>query len=95
MNNMKTLPTRQETRDGISKILVAWGMPTRQAAIDGIMSLISGRDEVIKQLLTEGIKDLSKETYILEDGIRVETYGYEETYNKALSDIKALIEKTI
>jgi hypothetical protein len=37
--------------------------------------------------LREVLKSLEKEIHILEDGVPVETYGYEETYNQALSDI--------
>ncbi len=52
--------------------------------------------EVVKEHTEAIIKigeDLMKDTHPMEDGVPVETYGYEETHNNALKDFITAIKQ--
>ena len=54
-------------------------------------------EPLIEELLEEIVEkaqDLFKDEHPEEDGIRVETYGYEAEYNSAIKDIITLIKET-
>lgn len=55
--------TRKELRDGISQILVKWGMPTRQVAINEIMNLFDrfeGGEIIMAKSKDKGKKEKKK-----------------------------------
>jgi hypothetical protein len=56
---------------------------TRQEVLDFISQELS----TLKQRIKDEVNKLMKDTHPTEDGVPVETYGYEEEYNQALSDI--------
>lgn len=63
------------------------GMTTKEF----INQLISRRTERLLAVI-EGMR---KDEHPMEDGVPVETYGYEAEYNSALSDLAELIKKGV
>lgn len=49
-------------------------------------------EKAITQAMLDALPE-KKDTHPTENGIRVETYGYEETYNQAISEMESAIKK--
>lgn len=92
MTNPK-LPDK-ELREQIKAL--CWGEgKVLETNVDRVMGLVSTAKQQLLTELKEKIQAKRQDEHPTEDGVPVETYGYEETHNEALAQAISLIEQKL